>query len=279
MNIQAFSMIEAAYFNPSAYGDLSGINLAVWIGSHLLADQKFMSIFSLLFGAGIFLAAERAESVGCSAVWLHFRRMWWLLLIGLAHAYLVWHGDILVTYALCAAIVFFFRRVRPGWLTFWAVLALSVPSLLFTILGLTIPFWPAGAVEDIRPDWSPSPEQTASQSAILGGNWAEQLPHRIRTALEFQTVVLLAWGAWRVSGLMLLGMAFAKWGVLTGQRSNRFYGALFIIGCACGFPLTAYGITRNFEANWSIEYSLFFGLQFNYWGSLLVATGYVGAFT
>src|SRR6476619_5262555 len=48
MNIQSFSMPGDAYMNPSAYGDLTGANLWVWIICHLLADQKFISIFSML---------------------------------------------------------------------------------------------------------------------------------------------------------------------------------------------------------------------------------------
>ena len=45
MNIQAFAMPDAAYMNPTAYGDLSGANFVVWFLSHVLADQKFMTIF------------------------------------------------------------------------------------------------------------------------------------------------------------------------------------------------------------------------------------------
>lgn len=55
MNIQSFAMIQAAYINPTAYGDFTGINRWVWILSHIFADQKFMTIFSILFGAGIIL--------------------------------------------------------------------------------------------------------------------------------------------------------------------------------------------------------------------------------
>ena len=62
MNIQLFAMPDAAYFNPTAYGDLEGANLYVWLGSRLLADQKFMTIFSMLFGAGIVLMTTRARN-------------------------------------------------------------------------------------------------------------------------------------------------------------------------------------------------------------------------
>ena len=110
MNIQSFSMIYAAYFNPTAYGDLSGVHRWVWILSHLFADQKFMTIFSMLFGAGIVLMAERAEAIGRSAAPLHVRRMLLLIAFGAAHAYLLWYGDILVIYGMSGMVVYLFRR-------------------------------------------------------------------------------------------------------------------------------------------------------------------------
>ena len=46
INIQSFSMIDAAYLNPTAYGDLTGINRLVWTLSHVLADTKFMTLLN-----------------------------------------------------------------------------------------------------------------------------------------------------------------------------------------------------------------------------------------
>jgi len=59
MNIQSFSMVDSAYLNPTAYGDLNGINGWVWVLCRLFADQKFLTLFSMLFGAGIVLMSER----------------------------------------------------------------------------------------------------------------------------------------------------------------------------------------------------------------------------
>ena len=53
MNIQSYSMAGAAYMNPTAYGDLTGLNKIVWILSHIFADTKFLTIFTILFGAGM----------------------------------------------------------------------------------------------------------------------------------------------------------------------------------------------------------------------------------
>src|SRR5687767_323319 len=114
MNIQSFAMPFAAYFNPTALGDRGPLDFAIWLGSHLFFDQKFMTIFSLLFGAGIVLMTTRAEQRGARTAVVHYRRMFCLLVFGLIHAYLIWYGDILVLYAVCGSIVYWFRRLRPG---------------------------------------------------------------------------------------------------------------------------------------------------------------------
>ncbi len=126
MNIQDFSMPGAAYLNPTAYGDLHGANYWVWLLSHLLADEKFMTIFSMLFGAGIFLMTSRIEAAGQPSAALHYRRMGWLVLFGLLHAYLLWSGDILFSYGVCGLLVFLFRKWRPRTSLIVGALSLAV---------------------------------------------------------------------------------------------------------------------------------------------------------
>ena len=99
MNIQTFAMIESAYFNPTAFGDFTGVHAAVWLLGRLFADQKFMSIFSMLFGAGVILMFDRAERKGSRFGRIWFRSCFWLLMIGIVHAYILWYGDILFPYA------------------------------------------------------------------------------------------------------------------------------------------------------------------------------------
>src|SRR5438046_2779024 len=130
MNIQSFAMVGAVYDNPTAYGDLKGANFLVWLLSHLLADQKFISIFSMLFGAGILLLWQRAEASGGRPARLHYRRMSWLILFGLLHAYLLWYGDILVIYGMCGLFVYLFRRKSPRTLFATALVFAMVGSLV-----------------------------------------------------------------------------------------------------------------------------------------------------
>ena len=100
MNIPFFALSGTSFFNPPADGGFEGANYAMWLVSHALFDMKMMAIFSMLFGAGVVLMAERIEAKGGKPAAVHYRRMLWLLAIGLVHAYVIWFGDILVTYAL-----------------------------------------------------------------------------------------------------------------------------------------------------------------------------------
>ena len=79
---------------------------------------------SLLFGAGIVVRTSRREATGESSGGVHYRRMGWLLLFGLLHAYGLWYGDILFTYALCGLVAWLFRRLPP-----WALIALAVVAV------------------------------------------------------------------------------------------------------------------------------------------------------
>ena len=161
VNIQDFSMVFAAYLNPTAYGDLTGLNRWAWMLTHVLGDQKFMTIFSLLFGAGILLVTSKAESKGLPPAGLHYRRIFWLFVIGLMHAYLIWRGDILVAYAVCAVWVYLFRKKKPKTLLIAGAAFILVPALLYLLFSWSVPYWPPEAVESNIQMWAPPAERIA----------------------------------------------------------------------------------------------------------------------
>ena len=140
MNIQTFAMVDQAYMNPTSFGDLSGANFLVWFMCHLLADTKFISLFSMLFGAGILLFSQRQEQKNASPTAMHYRRMLWLLLFGLCHAYLIWPGDILVPYAICGSIVFLMRNWKPRTQLVCGLLTISVASLIYVLGQAGLPY-------------------------------------------------------------------------------------------------------------------------------------------
>ncbi len=170
MNVQLFAMPHAAYSNPTAYGDLEGANLYVWLAGRMFADQKFMTIFSMLFGAGIVLMAGRAESSG-DARRVHYRRMRWLLVIGLLHAHLLWPGDILFLYAVCGMLVYPLHRQPPGRLLTLGAALLAVASVYSVGTGLSLPYWPEEARAALTADvWQPTPKMIDAELAAYRGS-------------------------------------------------------------------------------------------------------------
>ena len=276
MNIQAFAMPQTAYINPTAYGDLTGANRYVWIAGRMFADQKFMTIFSMLFGAGIVLMTGRAEARGDGRR-VHYRRMRWLLVIGLLHGYLLWWGDILFHYAVCGMLVYPLRRQSPGRLIAIGLALLVAASAFWGLVGLSFPYWPEEVRTEIEEEaWRPTPEKIDTELATYRGGWLDQLPHRSATALGMQTFLLIIWIVWRAGGLMLIGMALFKKEVFSARRSPGFYAALIAVAAVVGLPLQAYGISLSFADAWSFG-SLFVDTQLVYWASIAVGIGYVGA--
>ena len=132
MNIVDFAWPGAAYGNPLRGGGFEGTDRAVWFFNHLVFEGKMMTIFSMLFGAGLVLMDQRAASRKASVRGVYYRRVLWLLAIGLVHAYLIWVGDILVLYAECGLFLYFFRNKSPRTLI---ILGISALLLLVPVVA------------------------------------------------------------------------------------------------------------------------------------------------
>ena len=276
MNIQFFSMIGAAYLNPTAYGDLNGLNRLVWMFGQVFANLKFVTIFSMLFGAGIVLMTSKIEAKGRGSAGIHYRRIFWLFVIGLIHAHLFWAGDILVPYALCALLGWFFRKVSPGKLLATGIVLFAVASVLYIFFGSTMQYWPEASVQQTLTTWKPNAEQVAEKLTHYRAGFFEQIKYRVEESIFFETAYFMIHAGWRIGGMMLIGMAFFKWGIVTGRRSAKFYAWMIVMGFGIGLPLVIYGMYRNFAVGWAMEYSFFFGSQFNLWGSFFVSSAYIG---
>jgi len=275
MNIQTFADIGAAYMNPAVYGPPHGLDRVLWALGHVFADTKFISIFSLLFGAGILLFSQRVEARGRKAAGLHYRRMFWLWVVGMVHGYLLWYGDILVAYAVCGAVVFLLRKRRPRTQLILGGVALLLPSLLMLGFQAVVPLLPPEALEGMRESWQPDAETIAEEVAAMRGGLLQQLPHRALETLMMQTFGLVFFVGGRASGLMLVGMALFRTGALTAERSGGFYRRLLVIGAATGLPAVLAGLVYNTRAEFAMERSMLGGMQFNYWGSVGLALAYV----
>ena len=329
MNIQSFAMPMAAYMNPTAYGDLTGVNYWVWKLSQLFADMKFMSIFSMLFGAGIILMTTRTEATGRSSSGVHYRRTFFLFLFGMAHAYLLWIGDILVLYAFCGFWLFSFRKMRGRYQFSMGVVLLPIVTAIMLAGG-----WWFGNVEHeiarltsgeheattlVQPneaggdagsepstsiatkvdvadpigrfgiplseyreqwdrqnaEWRPDEGEIREEIAAKTGSYLDEITHRAPLAAGFE-VMMIAFFGWRAASMMLIGMAFYKWGIFSVKKSKAFYSVMAAGGMGIGLPLIWWGVARNEATGWNLVDGMFFNSQFNYYGSVFVAIGWIG---
>ena len=276
MNVQDFSMPFSAYVNPSVYGDLHGANFAVWFFGRVFVDQKFMTIFSLLFGAGVLLFTGRIEARGIKPPRLHFRRMGWLTLIGLMHGFLLWSGDILFSYGICGMIVYWARRWPARRLLIVGLALLAFGSAVGFAARWAMPHAPADIQEFAREGWNPPRYVIADDLAAYRGGWRAQERQRAVEMFFASTTLMLLYTLWRVVGLMLAGMALFKLQVITGKRPMSTYWKMVAVGLGVGVPLSLVGAWLDVKSGFSYTYANLYGAQFNYWGSLMVGVGWIG---
>lgn len=298
MNITGTAFPMAAYFNPTVYGGMDPLNFGAWVFSHLLFDMKFMGIFSMLFGAGLILMWQRAEAAGKPFGRIHYRRTFWLLIIGLIHAYVIWHGDILVTYALCGLLLYLFRRRRP--------VTLIICSALFLIFGALLSVgggFAQGQLRNVateieakvaageemtlrrqnlvdqwdglRREFMPTPAEVDEKIAKYRGAPATVLKENVNETIGMHLQAVPFFLFWRGMGMMLLGMALMKLGMFSAERSSRSYRTWLAIGILVGLPIVAFGIWRWSGNDFDFISSFLVDGQFNYFGSVLVSLGWV----
>jgi uncharacterized protein len=277
MNIQDFSMIGAAYMNPTTYGDLHGLNYAIWYVCMLFADLKFMSIFSMLFGAGILLMTSRIEASGRRAGPIHYRRMGWLAVFGCLHGYLLWTGDILFTYAICGMVAYLARKWKPRTLIISGLLYVAVASLIFAGSYATFPHWPKKTINEMQEHmWAPSPAAKAKELAVYRSGWLGEEKDRAVETLGAQVQGNIFMAFWRAYGCMLIGMGLFKLGIFSAKAPARLYGWFIAVGLVIGIPIVAFGVHREFADGWQLRPGFFLDTQYNYWASLLVCLFWIG---
>jgi len=245
LNILSFAMPEAAYVNPRAYGGWHGAGLATWAVHFVLFDGRMRGLFSFLFGASTLLVVERAEAGGRGPAGVHYRRMAWLLVFGVAHLFLVWHGDILAHYAMMGMIAYAMRRLPvPRLLVLGAMLALAGAILFATIpLGIVqlqaqTPNAPAlhGYAQAFG---VPSPADIAKDLALHRGSYGAILADRLREDGGALFALFVFFGP-ETLGYMLFGMAALRSGMLRGEWPRARYRR-WLIAC-WGIGLPAYAV-------------------------------------
>ena len=210
-----------------------------------LIESKFYTIFSVLFGVGFSILIVRAQAKSLVFHNFFLRRMLVLFLIGLAHAVLFWHNDILEAYAVCGVFLLPLARARNRTILIAAIVSLVVPALLaaagglppgtftgprdvlFTAFGFTretrVAIWTEGSPADIL--------------RLNTASWSGQVDYVITSGMLF-----------RIYGCFLLGFLIGRNGIhLDLPRYAAVMKRTAVLGLALGLPLNVI-YARTFEA-------------------------------
>ncbi|MBI4617919.1 MAG: DUF418 domain-containing protein [Planctomycetes bacterium] len=301
INLQfSFADAGASFFDPTVSGPFEGANKWLWWVSYLVFDEKMMSLFSMLFGAGVLLQTRRADEQGVPQAGLYYRRMGWLLVFGAIHGYVLWYGDILAGYAMCGFWLYGLRRLSPKKQIVLGLVVMFMAVPVSLSMGLYFHAQekraeaydaavregrePAADLEQGKRDWETtektfgmSQEEIDREIAIYGsGTFGEQFRARVPVSFQMETIGYLLFTGPRGGGLMLLGMALLQLGIITGARSTRFYAGMTLAGYLVGLPLAVLGGHMRQAHGWNWVDLVLRDNYFNYYGSLFVAMGHMG---
>jgi uncharacterized protein len=253
MNIVALGLPQFAVGNPNFDGPASAADKAAWAINYVVSDGKFRALFTMLFGASMVVIAERAEADfdGPGAAMTHYRRMFWLFLIGMIHAWYFWYGDILVQYAIGGMLGFVIWRwpARALWPFFAAMLALQGANG-FSAYAELAPVRAAalapGASTEAIAAWQTRKAETLPTKAdelkeIEGyrGDIKSVFETRRPTTIFFQSFVIPVTMP-EIFAFMALGILLLRNGFLKGAWTTRSYIAVLGAGYLVAAPLTAW---------------------------------------
>ena len=270
MNITSFSQIGMAYLNPKLGAGIEGINGWIHSFAFLFADMRFMSMFSILFGAGMMLFVRNIEQKGLKPFKYHYKRMFLLLGFGLIHAHLIWMGDILVPYAICGCLVFLIRNWSSKALVALASIFFMIPVVMNLLIYCTLS--PSELGEIYGGIWNPesSNEIQAYQSSYLG-----QMKVRSQGAYYLETAQLLSEGLWRYSAMMITGILLFRLDWFKAIKGGAYYLRFGLVFLIAGLVISAFGLYLSYERLWEGAWSMTVGHQFTYIASFFMALSYI----
>ncbi len=226
-NIIAFGQPYLAYMWPGGFVAPMGPWADwLWVAQFVAVDGKMRGLFTLLFGAGLVLFADRAAARGASD-WLQVRRLGWLLAFGLAHYYLLWRGDILTLYALCGLLALIALRWSPIHQA-----AVGVTVYVFGALLTTAQFGLVWAASETALRMSPGYAAVARETRRMlegeradafrenaintRGSYADYVAHAV-DAHRWNWIDLFTQSVLETLPLMLIGMALYRAGLFDGR--------------------------------------------------------------
>lgn len=264
MNIPSFGLPGPVGHDPTILNE-HGVNYSVWYLVNWIPEGTQRAIFSMLFGAGVFLFTSRLENKlnGVLPLDYFIRRQLWLITFSLFDVFiLLWNGDILLDYAVLGLVMVAFRKKSGKFLLAGAavcfLLMLARENRDFyldkkkiyrgemaatkdtSVTKLTADEKDyISAMTDFKERNIPEKRIKRMEKAIrkVNGNYESVYEYRTNRYID-DIVEYTYFGIWDVLLFMFIGMAFFKMGILTGKAPVRVYWLLFILGTGLGLTIS-----------------------------------------
>lgn len=193
----------------------------------IYVQGSFYPLFSMLFGYGLAMQFIKAQKTGVNFYKFAPKRLIVLLIIGLLHAFFIWWGDILATYAFCGFFLFMFLRFSSRWIvTFALVINFFMHLFIIAIYGLT------GMLNTEVEPLAIDIELINSAITAYGiGSWTDAFLQRVK-----DLSVQMSFGMWlsalfTILPYMLLGAAAAKWRLI--ERAKELKSLWLTLAVLC----------------------------------------------
>ena len=298
INILFMGLVTHASESPGYMLDAASLDadLAVWIFSELFVEGAMRALFSMLFGAGVLLFTTGVSAKSGIVYW---RRTFWLLMFGVLDAFvLLWSGDILISYALVGALLYWLRNLSSRKLAILILILLGLTTLFHGFINWSTseshraaeqvaaaehPEQLPETVRDMAEGWHDLVEESrytvldlTEELAARRGSYAQVFDWNMEQALEVLLIMFPLFIFWDVLLMMLLGMWLYKQGILQGQRTQGFYFRLMVGGFALGLLINGYEVLDNLNHNLdSLLQVSRIPLTYHF-GRLSMALGYLG---
>ena len=229
-NITAFAQPAVAYLWPPALGGgATRADETVWLFQFIFIDGKFRALFTLLFGAGLYLFMERAWARG-NGRGLQARRLLILLVFGLIHYFLIWFGDILTLYAVWGLVALgtmkwkVTTQLRVG-IAILVLKAVAMTALMsMNYAAANVPAMadnmPAEARDQLAQVETETLAEARAEIGVYQGSYSDILADRLSDWGQLVQELLLT-GATETFCLILIGMALYRRGLFSGEFDER----------------------------------------------------------
>ena len=298
-SLRGFAILGILLMNIGAFGhpgDVfalgeTGANFNTWYIISWIPDGTQRALFSMLFGAGIILFIRSAEKKveGIRPADYFFRRQLWLAVFSLLDVFiLLWHGDILMDYAIFGMLLFTFRNLSAKKLIIAAVVCLvfmlarenrdlyldkqvisrgeAVAAIDTTKVKLTPKQQDQlGAMEEKKNNSKIEKRKKRIEKnkvTLSSGTYEDVYDWRTERWVN-DLVEYIFYGLWDVLLFMFLGMAFFKMGILTGTVPAKVYWWMLIIGLGIGLFLSWLQVQEAIKYQYNrFEYTKNTGIAF-----------------